>query len=498
MLVKDTRRLVLFVLPTILLIGTVIRLYFNPEGLQKHNTNFAPSQFAKDAGDDQDPLFSGEVIPDDPQTTPEDIDIPQDIPQEIPQEAPQEAPQETLPDTLPETPLDPIPTPEQHGDNQPGILPLPEDLATTHQEVFSASTLDKKFFMIDFGNGFPSMNPNIIPHPTLDNTWIIVAQWRLENKESQWFAELVCDATFQDNVLKCVNPPTTLTVAATTGGGRCEGDLAFFNTNIGPHDARVFYGPEKPYTIFGSNSVHTCFGQFVQDLRMVVDWKGDRENLEFRLGTELQRPLPWNPVEKNWFLFWDSNGQLYAHYDVTPKRSFALVNGDGSVGPDLAPFSQESDERCMAKYFPKLGPKLESIHQATNSLQITTCNRNDPNCVPDESNTFLFTIIQHKTYFSYHSVYEPYVMVFKQQAPFDIHAISRQPIWIHGREKHPDKSTSDMFYVTSMSWKQRGQKYHGFLDDEIFLAFGIEDEKAAGINVLAGDLFKNLGACFEE
>ncbi|KAJ4312193.1 hypothetical protein N0V84_010059 [Fusarium piperis] len=491
MLVKDTKRLVLFVIPTLLLLGSAIRLYCNPEGFRAHGTEWVPSQFAKDTGDDQDLLNASETIPDDHQTPPQETPL-EALPEALPETIP-----ETIPEALPETPLDPAATPEHHEDTPTGILPLPEDLGTTHQEVFSASTLDKKFFMMDFGSGFPAMNPNIIPHPTLDNTWIIVAQWRLENKESQWFAELVCDATFQDNVLRCLHPPTSLPVAATTGG-RCEGDLAFFNTNIGPHDARVFYGPEKPYTIFGSNSAHTCFGQFAQDLRMLVDWQGDRENLEFRLGTELQRPLPWNPVEKNWFLFWDSNGQMYAHYDVTPKRSFALINADGSAGPDLAPLSQESDERCMAKYFPKLGPELESIHQATNSLQITICNRNDPMCVPNDSNTFIFTIIQHKTYFSYHSVYEPYVMVFKQQAPFDMHAMSRQPIWIHGREKHPDKSTSDMFYVTSMSWKQRGQKYHGFLDDELFLAFGIEDEKAAGINVLAGDLFKNLGACFEE
>ncbi|KAM0430890.1 hypothetical protein ACHAPT_005523 [Fusarium lateritium] len=469
MLVKDTKRLVLFVIPTLLLVFSAIRLYCNPDTFRAHATEWVPSQFAKDTGDDSD-LFDPsetETIPADPQPTPE-------------------------------TPHDPVTTPEHHEDTQSEILPFSEGAESTHQEIFSASTQDKKFFMIDFGSEFQAMNPNIIPHPTLDNTWIIVAQWRLDNKESQWFAELVCDATFQDNILRCLNPPTALPVAATTGG-RCEGEFAFFNTNIGPHDARVFYGPEKPYTIFGSNSGFTCFGQFAQDFRMLVDWKGDRENLnEFRLGTELQRPLPWNTVEKNWFLFWDSSGQMYAHYHITPKRSFALIYPDGSTGPDLAPLSQESDERCLAKYLPKLGPELESIHQATNSLQITTCHRSDPTCTPNDSNTFIFTIYQHKTYYSYHSVYEPYIMVFRQQAPFDIHAMSRQPIWIHGREQHPDKSTSDMFYVTSMSWKQRGQKYHGFLDDELFLAFGIEDEKAAGINVLAGDLFKNLGACFEE
>ena len=45
----------------------------------------------------------------------------------------------------------------------------------THNEVFSASTEDKKYFAIDFG-GEQAINPSIIPHPVLEDTWIIVAQ----------------------------------------------------------------------------------------------------------------------------------------------------------------------------------------------------------------------------------------------------------------------------------------------------------------------------------
>ena len=38
-------------------------------------------------------------------------------------------------------------------------------------------------------------------------------------------------------------------------------------------------------------------------------------------------------------------------------------------------------------------------------------------------------------------------------------------------------------------------KYHGFLDDVVFLAFGVEDERTAGIDVRAGDLVRGLGLC---
>lgn len=352
--------------------------------------------------------------------------------------------------------------------------------------------------MLDFGE-LMGMNPNIIPHPSRGETWIIVAQ-RARAESSIRFEEMACAAAFKDGALRCISPPLSLPVAATSGDG-CDGDLGYFNFNLGPHDARVFWGPDKPYMVYGSNSGFTCFGQFVQDFRMLFEgWEADMEfgAGPFRIGTELQRPLPWNKVEKNWFLFWDVTGQVYVHYDVAPKRVFARLEPDGSVGEDLAPLAAAADEACLAKYLPKLPSQQESLHQATNSLQITMCRRADASCKPDESNTFIFTVFQHKTYYKFHSEYEPYVMVFRQHAPFEMHAVSRRPLWIHGRQRHPDRETSDMFYVTSIAWKRAGQRYHGYLDDELFIGFGIEDNEAAAIDMVAAHLLEGLGPCNED
>lgn len=52
-----------------------------------------------------------------------------------------------------------------------------------------------------------------------------------------------------------------------------------------------------------------------------------------------------------------------------------------------------------------------------------------------------------------------------------------------------------MFYITSMSWKSHAQKYHGYIDDVIFVAFGVEDTMAGVIDVLAGDLLQDLAFC---
>ncbi|KAJ0312348.1 hypothetical protein COL516b_001426 [Colletotrichum fioriniae] len=266
--------------------------------------------------------------------------------------------------------------------------------------------------------------------------------------------------------------------------------------NVGPHDARVLHGPKAPFIVYGSNSIFACFGQFMQDFRTLGDW-GFEMSLDqgFGLGTELQRPAPWGMMEKNWFPFWDEEGAVYVHHDVAPKRVFAKLNADGSVGPDLAPLAA-GDEACMSKYMPKLPPDLESIHQATNSLSITFCKRSDPTCQATSDNTFVFTVFQHKTFYQFHSEYEPYVMVFRQKAPFEVFAMSKRPIWIHGREEKLGGG-SDMFYVTSMSWKRQDQRYHGFLDDVLFLSFGIEDERTGAIDVLAEDLLAELGTCLD-
>lgn len=364
-----------------------------------------------------------------------------------------------------------------------------------HHEISSSSTLNKRYLKVDFGDA-KVMNPNIIPHPSLENTWVIVAQ-RANDETQAEFQELSCNAIIWEDSLRCLGPATVLPVDKTQGAGKCDGDLSYFNLNVGPHDARVFYGPEKPYIVFGSNSMFTCFGQFVQAFPSLAGWTGSdvKGGNDFVAPTELQRPDAWGKIEKNWFLFWDDKGGAYVHHDIQPKRAFAKVNADGSVGPDLAPAAEASDKKCMAKYMPKIAPELESIHQATNSLRITMCRRSDADCVATDKNTYIFTIYQHKTYYNYHSVYEPYLMVFEQHAPFNIHGMSRKPLWINGRENHPDRDTSDMFYVTAMNWKSKERLYHGYLDDEIFIAFGIEDERAGGIDVRASDLFDDLGLC---
>src|SRR4030088_1531331 len=91
-------------------------------------------------------------------------------------------------------------------------------------------------------------------------------------------------------------------------GGKCVGDLSWVSLSIGPHDARVFYGPSTPYAIYGSNSQYTCYGLWMQDFTVLMDWPFEfYDPRQFRVATELQRPELYSPVEKNYFVFWDDH-----------------------------------------------------------------------------------------------------------------------------------------------------------------------------------------------
>jgi hypothetical protein len=399
--------------------------------------------------------------------------------------------------------------PEDDEDDE-DYSPLPD--GTDYREIFSLSTADRKYIPI-FTGGAAIYNPNIIPHPTDHDLWIIVGQHEQSGQESRYSEQLTCTAGVMNGAMICTAEPTVLPVDPSIKGV-CEGELAYFNFRPGPRDARMFLGPDAPYIVYGSQSAYTCLGIWLEDVRMLLqDYEHEKDVLPklFTHATELQRPPPIKAIEKNFFLFWDNDGKAYVHHDIYPQRVFAQLSYDGSVGQDLALESANKDNMCLTTYMPTLAPTDESIHQASNSLSITMCRRKDPGCVPDATNTFIFTVFHHKSFHDWHGIYEPYVMLFQQTAPFAIHAISQRPLWIHGRtalskdthamvyENDPNKEIpanhTEMFYVTSVSWKTHGQKYHGYLDDPLFLGFGIEDSRAGIMDILADDLFQDLGFC---
>lgn len=397
--------------------------------------------------------------------------------------------------------------------------PVPDNYWTKVQRrvVKSVRKPDGTYWKVNM-KSYRGINPNIIPDPYYDDRFLIVAQQHQDTHENiVWHTELTCRAAFQSNYdIDCVREPMILPIAITRTD-KCEGtDFPFITMNIGPHDARLFNGPDRPYVMWGAQSKYVCFGQWLQDYRPLTDWMSNYtystipKNANFELPTDLQRPPPYGQVEKNWFMWWDDKDEPYLHYHVYPRRIFAKLNLDGSVGPDLAPAAYSRDDKCWAKHI-ELAPVQDRqaddhLHQATNSLRITMCKRADPDCVATDSNTFVLTIFQHKISRMFHAMYDPYVMLFEQKAPFAIHGMSKMPFWIHGRSDNITKAAHDIdlnavrdqseqFYITSINWKAVGKMYHGYLDDEVIVAFGIEDYQAAAIDVVVGDLIGDYFTC---
>lgn len=115
-------------------------------------------------------------------------------------------------------PVDETPEPTAPESPQHQVLvghPVAGYAEGAYREIFSVSTADKKFFPIEFDRQ-RSINPNAIPHPFLDNTWIIVSQLQRSSvKSTVWFAELVCNAVFKNGALSCVDPPMILPISKT-------------------------------------------------------------------------------------------------------------------------------------------------------------------------------------------------------------------------------------------------------------------------------------------
>ncbi|KAK5046153.1 hypothetical protein LTR84_008610 [Exophiala bonariae] len=390
------------------------------------------------------------------------------------------------------------------------------DPGSDFREIYSLSRSGGTFFPVSFGNEL-AYNLNILPHPEQPDQYVLLAQAGLPG--ALVLKETTCIAEIHDGILACIEPAVYLEPTPSISCVKCvDGESPpMLNMVFGPRDARMFNGPEHSYIMYGSQSQYTWLGLWIQNAGRLIptlDQGNSNDSVAFPEVTEIQRPPPTKlGYEKNYFLFWDDQGTMYAHHDIFPNRTFAQLSTNGSVGADLSLESAPIDTVCMAKHMPKPGPELESVHQSTNSLALTLCRRADPSCSPSNDNTFIITIFQHKTYHYYHALYYSYVMLFQQAAPFAVHGISSKPLWIHGRdmltnkthaafyEEHPSSlppNHTEMFYITSISWKSPSQRYHGYIDDALFVSFGIEDTKSGTIDVLAGDLIQDLAYCDEE
>ncbi|RMZ81619.1 hypothetical protein DV736_g6650, partial [Chaetothyriales sp. CBS 134916] len=382
---------------------------------------------------------------------------------------------------------------------------------TPKLNIVSKITSNGEYLRVDWRGHHRAYNPSIVPHPYKKDTWILIGQKDLSREDFSYFSvQLVCEAQIHGDTMRCILPPLSLPIAPTVSHYCTAEGMNVTKDMIGPHDARLFHGIDSPMLSWISQSQYTCFGQYFQDLRRLVAWDSKpyaNEDEEFFWPTEVRTPIKPRSIEKNYFLFWDVDGQAFAHQETKrDHRTFAKLNTtDGMVGENLAPFAAEHDARCLAQLMPEINleTKLEYIHQSTNSLLVTLCKRSDPHCQRTTENTFVFFLFNKKSFYM-HGMYEPYIMLFKQTSPFEVYAVSQKSLWYNGRgrpEGEWQKDTwrphgqTELLFTTSMSWKSQALTYHGFLDDTLFLTFGIEDKRGGIIDVIVGDLIADLAYC---
>ncbi|RMZ80920.1 hypothetical protein DV737_g2744, partial [Chaetothyriales sp. CBS 132003] len=318
---------------------------------------------------------------------------------------------------------------------------------------------------------------------------------------------------YQDAAAKIVNTPKLNIVSKITSSGEYlrvdwHGHHRAYNPSIIPHPYK-----NDTWILIGQKELsREDFSYFsVQlDLRRIIAWDIKpyvNADEDFFWPTEVRTPIKPRSIEKNHFLFWDADGQAYSHQETKrDHRTFAKLNTtDGTVGENLAPLAAEHDAQCLAQLMPEINleTKLEYIHQSTNSLLITLCKRSDPDCQRTTENTFVFFLFNKKSFYM-HGMYEPYIMLFKQTSPFEVYAVSRKSMWYNGRglpEGEWQKDTwrphgqTELLFTTAMSWKSHELTYHGFLDDTLFLTFGIEDKRGGVIDVIVEDLIADLAYC---
>lgn len=293
---------------------------------------------------------------------------------------------------------------------------------------------------------------------------------------------------------------------------------------IGPEDMKLFWSQTgEPLLIFTYqvNDKHLCQGQFVVDVRAIIP------ELEKTLGPAVSKGLPpirfKKPVglrrkapageegspryqrEKNWalvqspfaaeedeLLFMVEPGQVYRYESENDpvERVARTKDGASAVEAPYPPHIQPQDtwhsreKTCVHDVMLSDG----HIHQSTAMLSMTLCNRGT--CTPTPENTVLLGMVQRR--YDRPTWYDRRIATYSSVPPYNMLSVSKK-LSYHGEQDGTYAWTGSMLYFTHH--KHFPPPNHGFLDDEIWLSFGIRDKDAGWIDIEAGELVADHYLC---
>ena len=297
---------------------------------------------------------------------------------------------------------------------------------------------------------------------------------------------------------------------------------------IGPEDMKLFWTRRRePLLIFTHqvNDPILCEGMYLIDARAAIPELDRILNglvdhmpaIRFEQPTLLRREAPKGEEddaqyqrEKNWapvqplfndedeLLFMVQPGNLFEWKSAKEPVEQVDMTEESAVEAPYPPGTSWKDtwhskhKTCIHDIW----RTDKHIHQSTPMLVLTLCNRGE--CRPTPENTVMIGMVQRRVNKSDgypYTWYDHRIAVYEAAWPYRMMSASRM-LTYHG-EVHGDYTwTGSMTYHVDSDQLPRDRS-HGFLDDEIWLGFGIKDRNAGWLDVRASDLVQEHFMCKE-
>jgi len=153
-----------------------------------------------------------------------------------------------------------------------------------------------------------------------------------------------------------------------------------------------------------------------------------------------------------------------------------------------------------------------SWHQATPALKLILCARDDSNCMAQSPDVVFFAAV-HRKYLNEYGLplrYDRYFVAWSASSPFNMLGVSQYPIlmanetsqyWASDGHSEEHDWRDHFTYTTTIAWawgREEGdvrEKGTGYLDDDVIISVGVDDQDGVYGIAKASDLLQCLRTC---
>lgn len=290
----------------------------------------------------------------------------------------------------------------------------------------------------------------------------------------------------------------------------CESEDAM-DKYIGPEDAKLYWMHSGAPILMFTHQVPykgECQGMFMIDARAAVpeliDAFGPHASslpkIELTKPRQVRRQrqelkeTSWSyrfEREKDWVPFQyppladdpDSTepDDLFFHVQPEAPRIYRFVPGEKYVAAVAEP---PTPQTCLKDNV------AAGLHQGTPLLSLTLCKRGE--CTPDKHNTILLGLVQRRQKSPY-TWYDSRIVTWSATAPFAFRSVSKRIIYQGTQEQQYNGNCGLIYHWDSTVVPQN--RSHGYLDDEMWVTYGITDREAGWVDVMPEDLLKDHIMC---